>query len=240
MAATEQNIQFQRPSLLVTAGARLMWVLATLFYRARYFGQKNLPETGGCIVASNHQSHLDPPLIGSAAYPRVLVYLARVGLFKNRFFGKLIRGCNAVPLHQDRGDLAAIKTSISVIEQGGAVLIFPEGSRTLDGNLQPFKRGVALLLKRTTCPVVPVAVEGCFDAWPRKRAFPRLFGPRVAVEFGKPIEHEDLMSDGPDAAMHRLAEEIEALRQRLRCRLRTGTGGRYPVGGHDMEPTGDA
>ena len=105
------------------------------------------------------------------------------------------------------------------LEGGRAVLIFPEGSRTTDGRVAPFKRGVAVLVKRSRCPVVPVALEGAYEAWPRSRRLPRWLGHRVAVMYGRPIPHDELMHGGADAALLRLHDEVEAMRLALRERL---------------------
>ena len=110
------------------------------------------------------------------------------------------------------------------------MLIFPEGTRTPNGRVQPFKRGVILLVKRSHCPVVPVAIEGPFDIWPKGGKM-RLFSARIAVRFGEPIPAEELMRDGPDAALARMAREIETMRLGLRRMLRRHTKGRYPPPG---------
>ena len=114
---------------------------------------------------------------------------------------------------------------------GHPVVLFPEGSRSPDGAPLPFKRGVALLLKRSRCPVVPVAVEGCAEAFPKGARFPRLWGKRIAVMVGHPISHDELLKDGPDAALARLTGEIESMRLELRSKLRAATNGRYPPRG---------
>ncbi|MBM4108145.1 MAG: 1-acyl-sn-glycerol-3-phosphate acyltransferase [Phycisphaerae bacterium] len=189
-------------------------LLTSIVYRARAFGAHRVPARGGVLLVANHQSHLDGPLIGIAAH-RPLWFVARVGLFSFKPFGWLLAALNSIPIRQGESDAAAIRALIARLDAGGAVLIFPEGSRTPDGSLQPFSRGTALLIKRTGCPVVPVAVEGCFDAWPRSRLLPRLWRRRVAVAFGEPIGHDELMRDGPDGALTRLAEEIESLRRGL-------------------------
>lgn len=204
--------------LLYAVGRVVVAIVFGVVYRARGYGAHRVPRRGPVLLVANHQSHLDPPLIGLMC-PRPLWYVARIGLFKSRPFAWLIRALNAIPIRQGESDAAAIRSIISRLEAGGAVLIFPEGSRTPDGALQPLARGAAVLIRRTRCPVVPVAVEGCFDAWPRSRTLPRLTGQRLAVAFGEPIGHDELMANGPEAALERLAREIEALRQRLR-RLR--------------------
>lgn len=201
---------------------------------------ENMPRDGACLLVSNHQSHLDPPLVAMASPRRHVHFVARVGLFKNSLFAKLIRSLNAIAIRQDAGDLAAIRQVLSRLELGAPVLMFPEGSRTPDGSLQEFKRGIGLLVKRAKCPVVPVAVEGCFDAWPRSQGLPTLFGKRVAVMIGTPIPHAELLRDGPDEALRKLAREIESLRLQLRAKMRSATNGRFPAPGHGDTPTNPA
>lgn len=198
----------------------IVWVAFVLIYRFRCYHARHVPHTGPILIAANHQSHLDPPAIGIACAHRPLHFLARSGLFTGRLFGWLIAALNSIPIKEDASDVAAIRAVIQRLEAGAAVLIFPEGSRSPDGELQEFKRGVALLMKRAGCPVVPAAVEGAFEAFPRHRSFPRLFGCRIAVMFGKPIPADELLKDGPDAALDRLRQEIEAMRRILKARVR--------------------
>jgi 1-acyl-sn-glycerol-3-phosphate acyltransferase len=205
--------------------------LMTLIYRFRAYGSRRIPRSGPLLLVANHQSFLDPPAIGLAVHTRQLDYIARIGLFHSRAFSRLLSFFNALPIREEGGDAAAIREILRRLEKGHALLIFPEGSRTEDGATQPFKRGVALLVKRARCPVVPVAVEGCFDAWPRWRRWPRLWNTRIAVAVGTPIAYDELMAQGPDAALDRLAVEIEQMRLVLRRQLRRESRGRFPAPG---------
>lgn len=206
------------------------WVVV-LLYRYRVFGQEHVPRTGPLLIVSSHQSHLDPPLVGVAVRHRHIVPLARVGLFKNRLFGALIRLYNAISLKQEESDTAAMRRAVAELNTGRAVLIFAEGARTPDGSIQPFKSGVWLLLKRAKCPVLPVAVEGAYDVWPRRRTYPRLFGGRVAVMVGEPIAYEELAAMDAREALAHVERRIEAMRLELRAHLRHVTRGRYPAPG---------
>lgn len=209
----------------------LLWVVLTLFYRLRVVGGERVPRTGPLLVVANHQSFLDPPLVGMGIPGRHLNFIARGGLFSSRLFGGLIRALNAVPIKESGSDTAAIRTALEQLAAGRAVLIFPEGSRTPDGAVHEFKRGAWVLLSRAKCTVVPAAVEGAFDAWPRsglgKRA--RLLGARVAVEFGRPMSHAELAALGPERGLALLRETIDAMRRDLRHEMRRATGGAYPA-----------
>lgn len=205
--------------------------LLTVLYRFRSYRAHRLPATGAVLLVANHQSYLDPPAIGAGVNHRHLDYIARLGLFEGRFLAWLLRQFNALPIREHGGDAGAIKEILRRLESGRAVLIFPEGTRTEDGAMNEFKRGIAVLVKRSMCPVIPVAVEGCFDAWPRHRRWPRLRGQRIAVSFGHPIDHESLMKDGADAALRRLESDTQRLRMTLRRLLRLKTRGRFPAAG---------
>lgn len=203
-------------------------VFATL-YRMRSWGVPHVPARGPVLLVANHQSNLDPPALGSCQlFRRHTDFIAKVGLFRSKLLGRYLEALNSVPIRPGEPDTAAIKESLRRLEMGRAVMVFAEGSRTTDGQTQPFKRGIAVLLKRARCPVVPVAIEGSFDAWPRGRALPKLFGQRLYCEFAPAIQAEDLLADGPDAALDRLARQIELMRMRLRQRLRSSTHGRWP------------
>jgi len=218
---------------------KLARVALSVVYRIRVEGVERVPSAGAVLIAANHQSFLDPPAIGGVVRHRQCDFIARGGLFKFRPFAWLITNLNSIPLRENEPDAAAIKEILRRLDQGSVVLIFPEGMRSPDGAMRTFSRGVALLVKRSNCPVLPAAIEGAFDAWPRQRKFPRLFGQRLAVKFGTPIPHEELLRDGPDAALRRLEREIDAMRLELRAELRSATRGRYPGPGPGDEPFGD-
>jgi len=194
-----------------------------------------LPETGPILIACNHQSFLDPPIVGCRVTRRQLDFVARRGLFKGPGAWLLPR-IHAFPIDEDGGDAAAIRETLRRLALGRAVVIFPEGTRSPDGAMRPYKRGIALLIKRARCPVLPAAVEGAFDVWPRGARVPRLLGPRLASAYGAPIPHEELLAGGPDAALERLARETDALRLRLRENIRARTNGRFPMPGPGDRP----
>lgn len=221
MSALRRYLDSRRPDAtlgqvlfyeLVRTVASLLFVL---FYRVRVFGAKNVPQSGAVLIAANHQSFLDPPLIGSFARPRHMSFVAKIGLFTFKPFAWFIGALNATPIKEEGGDAGAIKEVLRRLGAGHAVVIFPEGSRTPDGRQHAFKRGVALLMKRSRCAVVPAAVVGCYEAWPIHKSLPSLVGHRVLVAYGEPIGHEELLRDGADAALARIEREVTRLRVAL-------------------------
>jgi len=170
-----------------------VWVrLASwLFFRIRYSGVDDIPREGPVLLVSNHQSHLDPPFIG-AGVPRTVSYLARKTLFSNPFFSRLIRSYGAIPLDLEN-PLGGLKEGLRRLRCGDAVLIFPEGTRSPDGEIHPFRKGFRMLAVRSQAIIVPVAIDGAYQSWPRSRRLPR--PGRVRVHFGRgilPEEYRDL------------------------------------------------
>ncbi|MBL9000624.1 MAG: 1-acyl-sn-glycerol-3-phosphate acyltransferase [Phycisphaerae bacterium] len=210
--------------------------IISVFWSGKSFHSERVPANGPLLLASNHQSYLDPPLIAVRLRHRHVNFIAKAGLFKFRPFAWTIAWLNSVPIRGDASDTAAIKEVVARLERGESVLIFPEGARTPNGTIAPFKRGVSLLVKKARCTVVPVAVEGVFDVWPNSRSLPRLFGRRMYVMYGTPIAYEELMKHGADEALGRLGREIDAMRMELRANLRRDTKGRCPAPGPADQP----
>lgn len=207
----------------------ITYSLLHLVYDYRVHGSHNIPAEGPVLLVANHQSHLDPPILGCAT-KRQMYYIARATLFNNPLFACLIKSLRAISLDQSKGDSAAIKMAIEHLKKQRVVGIYPEGSRSEDGALGEFKPGVGLLIKRAKAPVVPVAIEGSFDIWQRHLPRPKLHG-RIRVHVGKLIEYEVLQSLGPRGALEYIKERIECLRLEARAELRHTTYGQYPPHG---------
>jgi 1-acyl-sn-glycerol-3-phosphate acyltransferase len=141
-------------------------------------------QSGPVILAMNHQSFLDPPLAGTAC-DRAIYFLARRSLLDSPVFGWLLPKLNVIPVNQKGIDRNALKVLIRIIRGGNCALVFPEGSRTPDGKLQPAQAGVGLVIAKTLAPVVPLRIFGAFDAWPIGGRI-RLFR-RITVVVGEPI-----------------------------------------------------
>jgi 1-acyl-sn-glycerol-3-phosphate acyltransferase len=178
-----------------------------VMFRVRYSGTNNVPKEGAVLVIANHQSYLDPPLIG-AGFPRMMNYLARASLFRFKPFAWLIHSYNAIPVDRERSPLGGIKETLRRLKQGEVVLIFPEGARTLDGEIAPFLAGFATVAVRSGAAILPAAVEGAFDAWPCHRRFPRP-GP-VHVHYGPAMLPDEIAQYGDQ-------ELVEELERRVRC-----------------------
>jgi len=219
------------------------WCLCLLFfrllYRYRRYGMERVPRTGPVIFVSNHQSHFDPPLVGLLTGDRPFAAMARSTLADVKLLALLMRMLGAIPLKQGEGDSAAFKAALGELESGRCVMLFPEGSRTRDGSIRPFKRGVTLLIKRSGATVLPIAVEGAFDAWHIGSKLPKLRG-RIEVMAGNPMSAEELLRDGPDAALAILRRQIEMLRLELRAGMRDRSRGKHPSPGPADQPFWDA
>ena len=174
-----------------------------IFYGVRYYGRNNLPESGGIVLISNHQSHFDPPLL-AAGLPRRLNFLARKTLFKSKFFTWLIDMLDAIPLDLEGIGFAGIKESIKRLKNGEIILVFPEGERTHDGNIAPFLQGSLVLAQRTKSAIMPAAISGCYEVFPRTQKYPRLWG-KFRVVYGKPIFYDEI-KDLTEEELRRLCE----------------------------------
>ncbi|MDQ2868109.1 MAG: 1-acyl-sn-glycerol-3-phosphate acyltransferase [Verrucomicrobiota bacterium] len=158
--------------------------LAKIFFRFRILHRERMLQRGPVILAMNHQSYFDPPLAGNAA-DRAIFFLARKTLLEHWFFGWLLPKLNVIPVDQEGSDRSALKALIRILRANEATLVFPEGSRTLDGALQPAQPGLGLVIAKTLAPVVPMRIFGAFDAWPRGRSKIRLHP--ITIVVGEPI-----------------------------------------------------
>jgi len=176
-----------------------------LLFKTRCYGLHNVPRQGGVLLVSNHQSFMDPVLVGMGL-PRECSFMARDSLFHNRWFGRLIASLNAFPVRRNEADIGAIKESLRRLKQGGMIVLFPEGTRTPDGRIHEMLPGVGAIAKKARVPVVPVLIDGVYQTWPKDRRLPR--PGNVIIEYGPPID--------PEAYPDRSADEfIEFIRDRI-------------------------
>src|SRR5688572_2698816 len=142
------------------------------FFRVQIYGRENMIEEGPALLAMNHQSFLDPPL-AAICCDREIHFLARKSLFDIPVLGTLLHHLNVIGVDRDGADMNALKAVIRLVKNGGSTIIFPEGTRTRDGSLQPARAGVGLVIAKTLAPVVPIRVFGAYEAFPRTSKVPR-------------------------------------------------------------------
>jgi 1-acyl-sn-glycerol-3-phosphate acyltransferase len=162
-------------------------IVMRLLFRLESRGTEHVPRQGAVLIVANHSSVLDPPLVGGAA-PRPLSFLAKEELFRIPIFGAILRGLNARPLRREGADPRALRTALRLLEEGRALLVFPEGTRGEEGTLRPPKAGAGMLAVLSGAPVVPVYVSGSGRVWPRGRRLPQ--PGKVTVRFGAPLRFE--------------------------------------------------
>lgn len=191
---------------------------AMLGWSFRGAGRDNLPRTGPVILAANHQSLIDPILVGLVA-KRPLTYLAKSELFSNRLFGKFISYYGARPIERTMGK-EGLNAVFNALNRQEAVLIFPEGERTLSGKVLEMKPGISLIIRRADAMVVPVGIAGAYESWPRGQILPNpspLFLPGqqggIACVYGPPVSTAELKSLGREEMLNDLSQRIQDVQQ---------------------------
>lgn len=186
---------------------RIAWLLSRAlhytYFHGRHYHSNRVPLTGPVILAANHASVLDPPVIGGG-FNRIVNYLARKTLMDIPVFGAVLRRLHVVPVDRDGSGGAGLKAILDRLLNGGIILLFPEGTRTSDGNLQPAKSGVGLAVIKSTAPVVPVRVRGTFEAFGRNMKIP--LPCRVIVVYGEPMDFKSLREEAKTCPKPRLKE----------------------------------
>jgi 1-acyl-sn-glycerol-3-phosphate acyltransferase len=177
--------------------------LFAVYFRWRVYNYERVPVNGPVILACNHASFLDPPLVGSGLH-RDINYLARKSLFRVPLLGWILRKVNAVPVDRDGGGAAGLKAIMDRLHDGGAIVLFPEGTRSHDGKLQPARSGIGLTVIKSDARVVPVRVFGTYEAWGRHVKFPRPHS--VAVKYGAPMRFAELREEAKSCSKARLKE----------------------------------
>ncbi len=187
-------------------GYNLSRLIARIFFRFRVIHPERVIQAGPVILAMNHESYLDPPLAGIACR-RAIYFLARKSLLDIPLFGRVLPKLNVIPVDQEGGDRSALKALIRALRADHGVLVFPEGSRTLDGNLQPALPGVGFVIAKTLAPVVPLRIFGAYRALPRDGGRLRLCP--ITIVVGEPLRFSaaDLKGSGREV-YQRLSERV--------------------------------
>ena len=194
----------------------LAWCGFRTFYKFycgwRVFNPERVPRNGPVILASNHASFLDPPLVGSGL-TRDINYLARESLFRFPVVGWILRSWNSVPVDREGGGAKGLKAILDRLLAGGGIILFPEGTRTRDGKLQPARSGIGLTVIKSNAPVVPVRVFGTFEAFGRHMRFPHPH--RVIVKYGRPMYFEKLRAEAKTCPKPRVKEIYQEVANEL-------------------------
>jgi 1-acyl-sn-glycerol-3-phosphate acyltransferase len=187
-------------------GYNLSRLLAKLFFGFRIIHRERVIQNGPVILAVNHQSFLDPPLAGNAA-DRAIFFLAKKSLMDSPVLGWLLPKLNVIPVNLEGGDRSALKALIRVLSAGECALVFPEGTRTPDGSLQPAEPGLGLVIAKTRAPVVPMRIFGAYDIWPIHRKF--RFSGQITIVVGEPIRFSEAdLSGGGKELYTRLSQRV--------------------------------
>jgi 1-acyl-sn-glycerol-3-phosphate acyltransferase len=195
-------------------GYHLSRLVGRFFFRLHIVHRERMLQSGSVILAMNHQSYLDPPLAGTTC-DRAVYFLARRTLLDVPLLGWLLPKLNVIPVNQEGIDRSALKALIGVLKAGNAALVFPEGSRTVDGTLQPAEPGLGLVIAKTLAPVVPMRIFGAHEALPRGGGGLHLVP--ITIVIGEPIffTAADLNPPGKDLykrLSQRVMDAIAALR----------------------------
>jgi 1-acyl-sn-glycerol-3-phosphate acyltransferase len=186
------------------------------YFRWRVFNAERVPREGPVILAANHASFMDPPLVG-AGLSRMVIMLARRSLFRFPGLGRLLRLWHAVPVDPKSGSGAALKTILNSLSAGYAVLIFPEGTRSLDGRFQPARAGLGLIILKSVAPLVPVRIWGSHEAYGRGRFFPR--PKRVTIKYGRPLLFPELRGEASHCSKTRYKEICQEVADRVMAEI---------------------
>jgi len=200
----------ERQTLVYRIGRIMCRMWVDRAFDLKVYNANYVPRRGGVLIVSNHQSYLDPVLLAVKLH-RPLSYMAKSELFENPFLAWLIRNLNAYPVRQGEGDVGAVKETIRRLQEGHALNLYPEGTRSPDGTLQPLLPGVGLIVRRAGVPVVPAVIAGSFEAWP-KDSMLWLQRP-VQVMYGPPMDLKGLKAG-------EIVQKIEVTLRRMFDELR--------------------
>lgn len=182
------------------------------YFRWRVFNPERVPLSGPVILAANHASFIDPPLVGSGVH-RGINYLARESLFRFPGIGWLLRNWNAVPVDRDGGGAKGLKIILDRLLAGNAIILFPEGTRTKDGKLQPARSGIGLTVIKSNAVVIPVRVFGTYEAYGRHMKIP--LPKSIAVKYGRPMMFEKLRAEAKTCSKDRLKQIYQEVADQL-------------------------
>jgi len=197
-----------------TVNIAVMGFLFRVLYRCKINGRENVPSTGPVLFLANHQSNFDPALVGVIVGDRPFKGIARDTLFESKMLGAFMSGFGVISIKRGESDMVAIRKALVELDAGRCVMMFPEGTRTQDGELGTFQRGFWLLMKKSKATVLPIGFDGAFDAYPIGSK-PKLRG-WIEVAVGEPIAADELLEMGEEKGTTFIHSKVESLM--LQCR----------------------
>lgn len=208
------------PSLLNRFAAitlkKVIYCLLKIFWRLKVSGRENLPRKGPYILCPNHASFLDPFILLAGLPDRVVTltfFQGYSGIFKRPFFQSITRFARIVPIDPNANFSQALQMSSFILRSAKVMCVFPEGGRSINDNIQPFKKGVAILARELNVPVVPVLIKGSGKAWPRAVRLPRLHP--VKIIYGKPLTASSLLQQADKTSGDNYQKIADSLREKV-------------------------
>jgi len=196
------------------------WVMV-IYFRGRVFGLKNVPASGPVVLACNHQSFFDPVSTTLALY-REGSYMARDSLFRNPVFKRLIESLNAFPVRRGAADVSAVKEMLRRLSAGRIVVVFPEATRTRDGEISDINANAMAVAKKAGAAIVPTVIDGAFEAWPRDQILPA--PRRMYISYERTITPEEVRTWPAERIAEVLSERLRAGLVRSRAMRRRAAG----------------
>ncbi len=169
-----------------------------IYLRTRVRGKQHLPKHGPYIIVANHLSLIDPPLVGWAAWPQTLYFMAKEELWDSKVMGWILGNLGGFAVNRNVRDTTATRRSLAILKDGKCLVTFPEGTRSTDGELQQMRTGAIRLASKLRCPIIPAYITGTNKVLPKGSRFPRPH--RVSITFGPPFELTSLYDHSPTAA----------------------------------------
>jgi 1-acyl-sn-glycerol-3-phosphate acyltransferase len=191
-------------------------IFCVICFQPRYFNKYYIPKKGGFLLLSNHQSFLDP-MLNANPITRPCCFAARDTLFKVPVFGRIVHSVNAIPIRRGQADLTAMRMFVDRLKDGYGLVLYPEGTRTLNGRIADVKPGFSLLARRANIPVIPSVIDGAYECWPKNK---KLFScGKVYVSYGEPIPPEKIAELGDREFAKYLTKILRDMQRQLRLQI---------------------